>query len=140
MTYWIKYSLLLLLIFTKSVAAQVQQQTYPLSVDDLFKLGTANNLHLKASRIQEIIAGEEEKTAQASRLPDINIGATAGYIGRPTIFKQGLTKPTHPDMPDWSHNYNVEVTQSLYQGGRIRNSIRRATFASPSIHGSFLFI
>lgn len=127
MTYWIKYSLLLLLIFTKPVVAFAQQQAYPLTVDDLFRLGIENNLHLKASRIQEIIAGEEEKTAQTSRLPDISIGATAGYIGQPTIFKQGLTNPTHPDMPDWSHNYNVEVTQPLYQGGRIRNSIRRAT-------------
>lgn len=126
MTYWIKYSLLLLLIFTKPAAAQMQQQAYPLTVDNLFKLGTENNLHLKASRIQEVIAGEEEKATQASQLPDINIGATAGYIGQPTIFKQGLTNPTHPDMPDWSHNYNVEVTQPLYQGGRIRNSIRRA--------------
>lgn len=77
--------------------------------------------------MQEVIAGDEEKTARTARLPDISIGATAGYIGQTTIFRQGLSKPTHPDMPDWSHNYNVEVTQPLYLGGKIRGTIRRAT-------------
>ena len=111
---------------TKPVAGDAQQ-TYPLTLDDLFRLGTENSLHLKASRMQEVIAGDEEKTARTARLPDISIGATAGYIGQTTIFRQGLSKPTHPDMPDWSHNYNVEVTQPLYQGGKIRGTIRRAT-------------
>ncbi len=111
---------------TKPVAGDAQQ-TYPLPLDDLFRLGTENSLHLKASRMQEVIAGDEEKTARTARLPDISIGATAGYIGQTTIFRQGLSKPTHPDMPDWSHNYNVEVTQPLYQGGKIRGTIRRAT-------------
>ena len=111
---------------TKPVAGDAQQ-TYPLTLDDLFRLGTENSLHLKASRMQEVIAGDEEKTARTARLPGISIGATAGYIGQTTIFRQGLSKPTHPDMPDWSHNYNVEVTQPLYQGGKIRGTIRRAT-------------
>lgn len=111
---------------TKPVAGDAQQ-AYPLTLDDLFRLGTENSLHLKASRMQEVIAGDEEKTARTARLPDISIGATAGYIGQTTIFRQGLSKPTHPDMPDWSHNYNVEVTQPLYQGGKIRGTIRRAT-------------
>lgn len=126
MRYWTKYSLILLLMFIKPAAGDAQQ-AYPLTLDDLFRLGTENSLHLKASRMQEAIAGEEEKTARTSRLPDISIGATTGYIGQPTIFRQGLSKPSHPDMPDWSHNYNVEVTQPLYQGGKIRNTIRRAT-------------
>lgn len=127
MRYWTRYSLLLLLIFTKPAAGNAQQQAYPLSLDELFKLGTENSLRLQASRMQEAIAGEEEKTARTLQLPDISVGATTGYIGQSTIFRQGLSKPTHPDMPDWSHNYNVEVAQPLYQGGKIRNTIRRAS-------------
>lgn len=114
-------------MFTKPAAGNAQQQAYPLSLDELFRLGTENSLHLQASRMQEAIADEEEKTARTLQLPDISVGATTGYIGQPTIFRQGLSKPTHPDMPDWSHNYNVEVAQPLYQGSKIRNTIRRAT-------------
>ncbi len=30
-------------------------------------------------------------------------------------------------MPDWSHNYNVEVTQPIYRGGKIHYTIKRSS-------------
>ena len=51
---------------TKPVAGDAQQ-AYPLTLDDLFRLGTENSLHLKASRMQEVIAGDEEKTARTTK-------------------------------------------------------------------------
>lgn len=102
------------------------QQTYSLSLDELFQRGTEHSLRIKASHIQEIVAGEKEKTAYTSRLPEIHVNATAGYIGQPTIFRNGLSHGTHPNVPDWSHNYNVELTQPLYKGGKIEYSIRKA--------------
>ena len=30
-------------------------------------------------------------------------------------------------MPDWSHNYNVEVTQPIYRGGKIHYTIERSS-------------
>lgn len=116
-----------LLLFILPATLQAQHSTYSLSMDELFQRGTENSLRIKASHIQEMIAGEKEKTALTSRLPNISVGATAGYIGQPTVFTQGLSHPTHPDTPDWSHNYNVEITQPIYKGGKIENSIRRAT-------------
>lgn len=102
------------------------QQIYPLTLDELFRLGTGNSLKLQASRLQETIAGEKVKTAQASRFPEINIGATTGYIGQPTLFRRGFKGTAHPDTPDWSHNYTVELIQPVYQGGKIHHSIRKA--------------
>lgn len=126
MKYLIRYSVLIVLFLLKPVLSQAQQ-IYPLTVDDLFRLGTTHSLFLKANRIQETIADDKEKTARTSRLPEIHAGATSGYLGQSTIFRQGLSQPSHPDLPDWSHNYNVEVIQPLYQGGKIRYSIRRAS-------------
>lgn len=102
------------------------QEIHPLKLDSLFRLGMENSLKLRASKIQESIAAEKVKSALTSRLPDISLGATAGYIGQPTLFRQGLKGVVHPDVPDWSHNYNVEITQPVYQGGKIRHSIRKA--------------
>jgi outer membrane protein len=116
----------LLLFILKPVATR-SQQAYSLTLDELFRLGTENSLRLQATRMQEVIAADKEKTAQTSRLPDISIGATTGYIGRPTVFRQGLSQPVHPDMPDWSHNYNVEVTQPIYRGGKIHYTIKRSS-------------
>lgn len=126
MRYSIRYSLILLLFILKPVATR-SQQAYSLTLDELFRLGTENSLRLQATRMQEVIAADKEKTAQTSRLPDISIGATTGYIGRPTVFRQGLSQPMHPDMPDWSHNYNVEVTQPIYRGGKIHYTIKRSS-------------
>lgn len=116
----------MLLFILKPVATR-SQQAYSLTLDELFRLGTENSLRLQATRMQEVIAADKEKTAQTARLPDISIGATTGYIGRPTVFRQGLSQPVHPDMPDWSHNYNVEVTQPIYRGGKIHYTIKRSS-------------
>lgn len=99
-----------MLLFICKPVATYSQQAYSLTLDELFRLGTENSLRLQASYMQEVIAGDKEKTAQTSRLPNVSIGATTGYIGQSTIFQRGLSGAVHPDLPDWSHNYNVEVT------------------------------
>lgn len=126
MRYLIRYSVFLVLALWKPIVVY-SQQTYPLTLDELFRLGTENSLQLQVSRMQEVIAADKEKTAQTAQLPDIRIGATTGYIGQPTVFRKGLTQSVHPDMPDWSHNYNVEVTQPIYRGGKIQYTIKRAS-------------
>lgn len=122
-----KFKLYIAFLFLLPASLLKAQQTYPLSLNELFDRGTSYSLRIKASHIQEIVAEEKELDARTSRLPEIKINATAGYIGQPTIFKNGLSHPTHPDVPDWSHNYNVELTQPLYKGGKIDHSIRKAT-------------
>lgn len=99
-----------MLLFIGKPVATCSQQAYSLTLDELFRLGTENSLRLQASHMQEVVAADKKKTAQTARLPGISIGATTGYIGQSTVFRQGLTQPVHPDLPDWSHNYNVEVT------------------------------
>ena len=97
MRYLIRYSLLMLLFICKPVATY-SQQAYSLSLDELFRLGTENSLRLQASRMEEVIADDKEKTAKTSRLPGISIGATTGYIGQSTVFRKGLAQPVHPDL------------------------------------------
>lgn len=114
---------LLLACFVKIAA---QTPTYMLPVEELFRLGTENSLQLKASRIQEIISEDQQKTAYTTRLPNVQIGATAGVIGQPVVFQRGLSHSIRPETPDWSQNYNIELTQPLYQGGKIQYNIRKA--------------
>lgn len=117
-------SLLFLLVLMPGVTAA--QQTKSLSLDDLFSLGMENSLRLDASKIQETIAEERIKDAKTGRLPDIRIGGTAGYMGQPVIFQKGLTEAVRPESPDWLHNYNLNIVQPLYQGGKIRYNIEHA--------------
>lgn len=54
------------------------------------------------------------------------MGLRGGFVGQPVVFRHGLTDAYRPDAPDWSQNYAVDLAQPLYQGGRIRHSIRKA--------------
>lgn len=95
-------------------------------MDELFRLGMENSVRIKNAAVQKRIAEEQLKTARTQQLPDISIGLEGGSIGQPVIFRRGLSQPERPETPDWSQRYNVDVSQPLYTGGRIRNGIQRA--------------
>lgn len=132
-----KYGFILgVLLLTSSLKIVAQTPICDLSVEDLFRLGTENSIQLKASRIQEIISEDEKTSASYNRLPDIHIGATAGVIGQPIVFQRGLSQPVYPETPDWSQNYNIELTQPLYQGGKIQNNIHKADIQRQIAHAN----
>lgn len=114
------------LLFVVPLCSSAQQSARLLSVDELFRLGTENSIRLKSTQLQEVIYSDREKSAHTDRLPDIQIGASAGVIGQPVIFQRGLSHPSRPETPNWSQNYNINLTQPLYQGGKIQGKIRQA--------------
>ena len=118
----------LISIFSLKISAQ--QTTRLLPVDELFRLGTENSLSLKASKIKETISDDQQKTALTNRLPNVQIGINGGVLGQPVVFQRGLAHPVYPDTPDWSQNYHIELTQPLYQGGKIQYNIRKADLQS----------
>lgn len=103
-----------------------QSDTLFLPVSRLFELGVQQSLRLQADALEEHAARIREQEARAGRLPDLSVGLRGGFAGQPVIFRQGLREPYRPDSPDWSQNYAVDFSQPLYQGGKIRHSIRRA--------------
>lgn len=113
------------LLFIRFIAYAEQPERL-LPIDELFRLGTENSLRLKASKIQETISDDQRKTALTNRLPNIQVSARAGVLGQPILFQQGLSHPTYPETPGWSQNYGIELTQPIYQGGKITYAIRKA--------------
>ena len=97
-----------------------------LTVGQLFELGMENSLPIQADKIRERQAKEQSQTARRAQLPDIEIGLNGGYMGQPILFERGLSHPTRPESPDWSQNYALDLTQPIYQGGRIKHSIKQA--------------
>ena len=97
-----------------------------LTVDELFRLGETNSLKLQADLLDEAMAYERGKTARASRLPDLQVGLRGGVVGQPIVFQRGLSDATYPDTPDWAQNYAIDFTQPLYEGGKIRYTVRKA--------------
>lgn len=119
------------LLGTLFYASSIQAQTVPadslfLTVDQLFDRGVRNSLLLQADALKEKAAGKRTLTARSAQLPDLQVGLKGGYVGQPTVFQHGLTDAVHPDVPDWSQNYAVDLAQPLYQGGKIHSGIRKA--------------
>ena len=103
-----------------------QRDSLFISLDSLFDLGVERNLQLAADKLQESITHEHLASSKTRRLPEIEIGLNAGYVGQPIVFQSGLSDPVRPNSPDWSQNYALNLTQPLYHGGRIRYAIRQA--------------
>ena len=103
-----------------------QRDTLLLTVDELFRRGMEMSLVLQADTLDSQMAEQSLKSARMAQAPDVQVGLTGGYLGQPVVFLHGLSDATLPESPDWSQNYSIDVTQPLYQGGRIRKTIRRA--------------
>ena len=112
-----------MLLYTNLYA---QQDTLYLSLQQLFERGTEQHLQLAADRLKEKMANERAKTARTARLPELNVGLKGGFLGQPVVWQNGMDNPTYPDSPDWQQNYAIDFTQPIYQGGKIRYTIRQA--------------
>lgn len=97
-----------------------------LSVDSLLQLGMAQNVQLRILHQQEEMARSRAKTARTAKLPEVQVGLKGGYLGQPIVFREGLSHPTQPQSPHWLQNYEIDLSQPIYQGGRIRYSIEKA--------------
>ena len=104
----------------------VEPDSLFLTVGQLLQMGIENSLHIQADRLSELQAEEQSRTARTSRLPDLQLGLSGAYVGQPIVFKRRLSQPSRPETPDWSQSYALDFTQPVYQGGRIRRSIRKA--------------
>ena len=115
---------LFLICLPAALPAAAQSDTLFLPVERLFELGVRHNLALQADALEERSALERERGARAERLPDLQVGLRGGYAGRPTVFR--LAGAYHPDAPDWSQNYAVDLSQPIYRGGKLRYAVRKA--------------
>ncbi len=97
-----------------------------LSVDSLLQLGMAQNVQLRILHQQEEMARSRAKTARTAKLLEVQVGLKGGYLGQPIVFREGLSHPTRPQSPHWLQNYEIDLSQPIYQGGRIRYSIEKA--------------
>ncbi len=115
-----------LFIFLAMWLSLAAQTTYKISIDELFEKGLQNSITIQASVIKSSISEDKAGLARNKQLPDISVNGLFGYVGTPTILDKDLSFLQHPETPDWKQNYQVSVTQPIYQGGRIKGNIERA--------------
>lgn len=114
------------MLLISSIGTFYGQTLYHLGVDELLEKGIQNSLAIQISEVNTRISADKESLAKNKRLPDVAVTGLFGLVGRPSVLDTDLSFMKHTSTPDWRQNYQVNISQPLYEGGRITNSIKRA--------------
>lgn len=121
-----KKNKLMALCVTVLCSQCLHAQPRVMSIGQLFTLADQNSVSLQAWRTQEAAAEEALKAAQAQRLPDISVSATASYWGNGHLWDRNFSNGSQIRMPHFGNNFALEAQQTVYAGGAVSSSIELA--------------
>lgn len=94
-----------------------------LSIDEMFELADLNNSRIKASETAALAAHENVKVAKNSYLPSIETSLSFSYNGDGIVMDRNFSNSITADIPSFGNNFAIEVSQVIYAGGAINNSV-----------------
>ena len=97
-----------------------------MSIAELFRLADENSTEIAVYRTAAEMAEEGLKAAKAQRLPQIDISASASYIGNGYLWDRDFTNGMKVDMPHFGNNFAVEASQVIYAGGAVESGVQMA--------------
>ncbi len=122
-----KYTLFIALVVALcawELPARAEEHT--LSLQQMFQLADQNNKKLQASQAAVQTSSSGVKTAKNAYLPDINLSLSVGYNGDATVMDRDFSHRTSAPIPSFGNNFALEVTQVIFAGGAIKNSVKLA--------------
>ncbi len=100
------------------------------TLEEIFQSAEANSAQLRPTLTAISEADQEIKTAQTALLPDINASLSLSYIGDGFTTKRNFSDYQKAPIPHLGTGLSVTVTQPVYTGGAITNSIKLAELKS----------
>jgi outer membrane protein TolC len=119
------YKILISIFCLLSGLSLTAQTIYTLPVEELFDRGIQNSIAIQASMVKTQISNEKTALAKNRQLPYIAVDGSFGYVGTPVILNTNLSFLERSEYPHWSQNYQIAARQPVYEGGRIKNEIKR---------------
>ena len=118
--------LIMVLCASLWVEGSYAQNSYVLTLEQMFALADENSKTIKAEDAAVIEAQQGVKVAKNGYLPDIDLSLSASYLGNGYLldrdFKNGQSVP----MPHFGNNFAIEATQFIYAGGAVTNGVAMA--------------
>ena len=102
------------------------QQSYVLTLEQMFALADENSKTLKTEDAAVNEAQQAVSEARNGRLPDIGISLSASYLDNGHLTDRDFSNGQNIKMPHFGNNFAVEATQLVYGGGTVTNSIALA--------------
>ena len=101
-----------------------------ITLEEIFESAETHSVQLRPSLTAITEADQEIKTAQTAKLPDINASLSLSYLGDGFITKRNFTGYEKAPIPHLGTGLSVTVSQPVYTGGAITNSIKLAELKS----------
>ena len=108
--------------------ATAGQEVLPL--ERLFEIAESNSIQLRPSFTAEEEACHEISVARTGRLPEITANLSLSYIGDGFTTKRNLSDYQRAPIPHFGNGLAINITQPVYTGGAIKNSIEMAELTS----------
>lgn len=102
------------------------QQSYVLTLDEMFELADENSKALRIGQAAVDEASTAVSEARNGRLPDIELSLSASYLGNGHLSDRDFTNGHNIPMPHFGNSFGVEATQLIYGGGVVNNGIAMA--------------
>lgn len=102
------------------------QGTRPMDISQLFSLIEQNNKTLNVQKTGIDVAREGIKSAKSQRLPEINAGLSASYIGNALLMERDFTDVKNLTSPHFGNTFTLDAQQVIYAGGAVNAGIRMA--------------
>ena len=97
-----------------------------MTLDEVFSLAEQNSVAIDASHLALTEAEQAIVEAKTGRLPDIELKASASYLGNGTLTDRNFANATNIKMPHFGNNFAVEAAQLIYGGGVVSNAVAMA--------------
>lgn len=104
----------------------VAQESRRLTINELFALAEENSKSIEVSSVAVAEAEAAVVEAKGGRLPDLNVSASASFLGNGTLADRNFSNAMNVEMPHFGNNFAVEASQLIYGGGVVTNSIAMA--------------
>lgn len=113
-------AIFIILMAAISIPAKAQKNY---TLDELFAIADDCAKTIKIS--QSALSSSEEAVAYAKSalLPEISAQASVGYNGNGLITDRNFANPMSVYIPDFANSFSLQVSQVIYAGGAISNSI-----------------
>ena len=96
------------------------------TLEEIFEAAEANSAQLRPAITASAEARAAVSEARTKRLPDIDASLNLSYIGDGFITARDLSGYQRAPIPHFGSGLGIEVTQPVYTGGAISNSITLA--------------
>jgi outer membrane protein TolC len=117
-------SIIAVLLTTISINTAFAQSERKISVEELFTLTKENHPNLSVSKADIAIAKQKVEVAKNAKLPSINTGVQAYYLGDVNIIDKDFSNSTRVEMPHFGNTFSVDASQLIWKGGLVQNSIK----------------